>query len=164
VPQPASHTVNRGPTSGFLPGINLPKLSLPRRTGGELSTGSQDRDVSTRRPSRGPEKDRRRDAVRSGEVKRLRREVGDLKGLLDRQSTDIVKLRGRCKRRDDRIARLEHEIGKTRGPYRGVVGGDTQHARAMEQRLKETEELFSNEVRRTLPPGTDVLINDRAAL
>jgi septation ring formation regulator EzrA len=112
--------------------------------------GSQDRDALTSRPSGRPEKDRRGDTARSGEVKRLRREIGDLKGWLDRQNADMVKLRGqneklkeKCKRRDDRIARLEQQIEKMHGSYQGVVGGHTQHARAMERRLEETEQLLA---------------------
>jgi hypothetical protein len=99
------------------------KISAPpchRKTGGESPTGSQDRDARTCRSSGRPEKDRKGDTARSKEVKRLRREIGDLKGLLDRQGADIVKLRGKCRRKDDWIAGLEREIGRMCGPYRGV--------------------------------------------
>ena len=150
MPRPASHTMSRGPTFGFLPRINLSSISLPHKIRGESSTGSQDRDALTSRPSGRPEKDRRGDTARSEEVKRLRGEIGDLKGLLDRQNADMVKLRGqneklreKCKRRDDRIAGLEQQIGKMHGSYRGVVGGHAQHTRAMEQRLEETEQLLA---------------------
>jgi hypothetical protein len=76
--------------------------------------------------------------------------VKDLKLLLYRQAADAETLERRekmlkweCKRRVDEIAWLEHEIGKMRGSYQGVVTGHTQRIRGMEEQLKETEDLLA---------------------
>jgi type I site-specific restriction endonuclease len=97
---------------------------MPRKRKGGSSTVFQVQDAPTSRPSERPEKEteeRRGDATRSEEVKRLQREVEDLNRLLDGQATDVEKLkrqeeklRGRCRRRDDEIARLEHVIERLR--------------------------------------------------
>jgi type I site-specific restriction endonuclease len=97
---------------------------MPRKRKGGSSTVSQVQDAPTSGPSERPKKEteeRRGDATRSEEVKRLQREVEDLNRLLDGQAADVEKLkrqeeklRGRCRRGDDEIARLEHEIERLR--------------------------------------------------
>jgi hypothetical protein len=70
--------------------------------------------------------------------------VKDLKLLLYRRAAEVETLERRekmlrweCKRRDDEITWLEHEIGKMRDSYQGVVAGYTQRIRGMEERLKK---------------------------
>ena len=82
-------------------------------------------------------------------MRRLRKEVGDLRGLVDRQRAKVAVLRGEkeklirmCKRRDDQIVNLKHEIAEVHGSYQGVVEAQIQQTRAMQARLKQTEELL----------------------
>ena len=141
-------------TLSFPPKIGPPDpILMPRNTEGESPTVSQDRDAPTPRPSERPEKEteeRRGDVARIEEVKRLRREVRDLKRLLYRRAADVETLETRekmlkweCKSRDDEIAWLEHESEKMRGSYQGVVAGHARRIREMEERLKETEDLLA---------------------
>ena len=65
------------------------------------------------------EEERKGDTTRFGEVWRLRREIADLKGRVEKQKADISKLRekeeklkGRVKRREDRISILDHDLEK----------------------------------------------------
>jgi hypothetical protein len=141
-------------TLSFPPHIGPPSsILVPRNTESESSTVSQDWDAPTPRPPERPEKEmeeRRGDVIRIEEVKRLRKEVRDLKRLLYRQAADVETLESRekmlrweCKRRDDEIAWLEHESEKMRGSYQGVVAGHARRVREMEERLKETEDLLA---------------------
>ena len=52
------------------------------------------------------------------------------------------KLIGMCKRRDDQIVNLKHEIAGVHGSYQGVVEAQIQQIRAMQGQLKQTEELL----------------------
>ncbi|KAF9649038.1 hypothetical protein BDM02DRAFT_3268970 [Thelephora ganbajun] len=132
-------------------GLTAP-LPVPREKEVKSSTASQDRHALAHKLFGGPreEKEKREDAARSEEVRRLRREAGDLKGLADRQRTEIARLRGveeklmgKCKRRDDRIMKLEREIERIRDLYQKTVEEQAQRIGAMELRLKQTEELLA---------------------
>ena len=136
--------MSENPPSGFrLPGL------LPSQRKRERAS-SQDRWASPPRPSGRPEgetEERRGDAAKSEEVKHLRREIGDLKRLLDRERADMQKqkeqLVGRCKRRDDYIRELGHKIEAMRVSHRGDMEGKIKHIQTVEERLKQTEELLS---------------------
>ena len=112
----------------------------------ESSTASRDRDTSTPRE---PEKERGRDTATTEEPRRLRKEAEDLRELVDKQGVDIralseerEKLIDMCKRRDDQIINLKHEIAGVHGSYQEVVEAQTQQILAMQARLKQTEELL----------------------
>jgi hypothetical protein len=125
-------------------------LLTPRNFEDEWPALSRTWGAPTCRPSERSENktEERGDAVRSEEAERLRTEVEDLKRLVDKQAADAEKLkrqeeklRGRYKRREDRVAGLEHEIGNMRGSYQRVVEGHTKQIRVLEERLKESEDL-----------------------
>jgi len=90
--------------------------------------------------------ERRGDAARSEEVKKLRREIGGLKSLLDRERADTERLKegllGRCKRRDDQIRGLEHKIEAMRISHRADMEGKIKDIQEVEERLKQTEGLL----------------------
>jgi len=95
----------------------------------ELSTMPQDRRALTPRLPEGlGEEGETRGTTRSGEVERLRREVGVL----------IEE----CERRGGVIAELEHEIVKVRSSWQKDTEAQAQQARTMEKRLKQTEGLL----------------------
>ena len=82
-------------------------------------------------------------------MRRRRKEVGDLRGLVDRKRAKVAVLRGEreklvrmCKHRDDQIYNLKHEIAEVHGSYQGVMEGQIQQSRVMQARLKQTEELL----------------------
>ena len=128
-------------------------LSLKSRN--ESPTGSQDRLASPSGSSEGSghveeEGNGNAGTSRSGELRRLRREIGDLKGRVESQEAEVAKLRGgeeeltkQCEHKGHKIAELEHEIGKMRSLHREDVQKRTQHLRAAEERLKRTEELLA---------------------
>ena len=60
----------------------------------EPSTASRDRDTSTPRPPREPEKEKEGDTVVAEEMRRLRKEVWDLRGLADKYRAKVAALRG----------------------------------------------------------------------
>ena len=49
---------------------------------------------------------------------------------------------GKCKYREGRIAELEHEIAKLRVSQQEAVEAQARKTRAVQERLKETEELL----------------------
>ena len=117
----------------------------------ESSAVSQDRYTSTLGPPRGLEEreERRGDTARAEEVGRLQRDVGELKGLVEKQNADIVRLRGaekklteKYKRREDRVAELKHEIARLRASQQEAVEVQTRQTRGVQERLKKTEELL----------------------
>ena len=114
----------------------------------ESPTGSQDRLAS---PPGSSERtgERRPDAARS-EARRLQREIEGLNGQLEKQRADLARLRREeekltkdCERKGNRIATLEHEIGQMRHSYQEDAQRRTQQMRAVEERLKLTEELLA---------------------
>ena len=131
----------------------------------ESSTVSQDRLISIPRPSRELErKERKEDIVRAEEVGRLRRDVGDLRGQIGRQDADIVRLRGqrdelmgRCKRRDDQIGNLKQEIAKMRGSHQEAMEAQIRQTRAVQEQLKQAEEL--SEARSAELPGAHAFLS-----
>jgi hypothetical protein len=137
---------------------------MPRKRKGGASTVSQAQDSPTSRPSERPgneTEERRGDAVRSEEEERLRREVGDLKRLVDRQAAEVGKLkreeemlREKCKRRDEWIVGLEQEMWKVRDSYQGVVEEHLRRIRGLEEQLKETEEQLATRPTLPEPSGT----------
>ena len=146
--------MSQNPTPSPSPKTSPPvPLSMPPKTEGESPMVSQAQNTPISRASERPEKEteeRRGDGARSEEEKRLRRDLEDLKRSFDKQRVDMEKLRrqeeklrGKCKRREDRIAGLEHEIGNMRGSYQRVVEGHTQRIRVLEERLKEAEDLLA---------------------
>jgi len=71
-------------------------------------------------------------------------------GRAERQGVGVVGLRGgdeklarKVKRKEDRVVELEHEIGQMRGSYQEDVQRRAQHILAVEERLKQTEELLA---------------------
>lgn len=120
-------------------------LSLFGLDQNESTTESQDRLASP--PGRASAK---AEDGRSEEVRRLKREVENLKGRLEEQGADAARLRGEREKlmrdyehRGNRVARLEHEIGQMRHSYQEDVQRRTQHIQAVEERLKQTEELLA---------------------
>ena len=88
-------------------------------------------------------------AARS-EAGRLRREIEGLNGQLEKQRADLARLRREeekltkdCERKGNRIVGLEHEIGQMRHSYQEDAQRRTQQIRAVEERLKLTEELLA---------------------
>ena len=49
---------------------------------------------------------------------------------------------GECRRKDDRIAKLEQENAKLRGVSREAVEAQAQQARVMQEQLKQAEGLL----------------------
>ena len=89
-------------------------------------------------------------AIKIGETWRLRREIGDLKGQLEKQKVEIAKLRdaeeklrGKIERREDRISELDHELDKTRKSWQESDKVHARQAQGMQERLKRTEELLA---------------------
>jgi len=80
-----------------------------------------------------------------GGVGRLRREMKDLKGLVERQGVDMGRLRRNeqlmreCEHMANRIKELEYKVGS----YQEDAQRRNQHILAMEERLKRTEELLA---------------------
>jgi len=79
----------------------------------------------------------------------LRREVGDLKGLVDRQRAGMLKLRdsiekpiGECERREDWTVKLDHENTKLRVSLnlREAFEVQDRQARSMQERLEQTDD------------------------
>ena len=108
---------------------------------------SQYRHASILGPFREPEK--RRDTAVDEEAGRLQREVGELEGVVDKYKGEVLRLRGeearlmgKCRRRDDRIARLEYVNAEMRGSWQEAMEAQARQARAMQERLKQTEELL----------------------
>ena len=133
-----------------LPRFTLPDfLSLQRGSKVESSTASRDQRASTPRPSRELERERRDETVRDEEVRQLRIEVGDLRGLVERQGGKILRLRrerdeqtARCKRRDERIGYLKQEIAEMRGSHQEAMEAQIRQTRAVQEQLKQTQELL----------------------
>ena len=134
-----------------LPRFTLPDLlSLQRGSKVESSTASRDQRASTPRPSRELERrERRNETVRDEEAGRLRIEVGDLRGLVERQGAEILRLRreqdeqvARCKRRDEKIGNLKQEIAKMRGSHKEAMKGQIRQIGAVQEQLKQTEVLL----------------------
>ena len=152
-PRPTDHNMSENPPDHSRAETSLVETpSLPHKSEDELPTVHQDRHVSTPKPFTGPQKEEERGggAERSGEMKRLRREVRDLKALLDRVRTEAIRLKGEeeklmgeCKCRDNLITELEHRIERMYHFYQGVVGRKTRHIRAMEEHLEQTKELLA---------------------
>ena len=124
-------------------------LSPPRGSMVESSTASRDRDTSTPRPPREPERERGEDTVVAQETRQLRREVEHLRGLVDREGANIAalseereKLIRMCRRRDDQIVNLKHEIAGVHGSYQEVVEAQIRQIEAVQGQLKQTEELL----------------------
>ena len=148
----ASYTMSeRAPTS-IRPEKNpTGSFPLPRRNEGESSAVSQDRHASALKPTREPKKgEERGNATRFEEVTRLRREVEDLSVRIERQDAEMAKLRreedilkGKCKRREDRITRKGQEIERMRRAYQEEGQRRFQHVRAVEEELKQTKELLA---------------------
>ena len=123
--------------------------SPPRESKVESSAALQDASMpgTPKEPER--KEERRRETARAEEVERLRREVGELKGLTGKRNADIVRLRGageklmrKCKRRGDWIAELEHGIAKLHTSQQEAVEAQARQTRAVQERLKKTEELL----------------------
>ncbi|KAF9652068.1 hypothetical protein BDM02DRAFT_3126675 [Thelephora ganbajun] len=114
--------MNEDPKASSNPEIS-PTAPLPVLRGKEVESSmeSRDRHVPTHKPSGGPrEEEKRENAARSEEVRRLRREVE----------------RGGTRTGVELIERI-HDL------YQKIVGEQIQRTRAVEQRLKQTEELLA---------------------
>ncbi|KAF9783756.1 hypothetical protein BJ322DRAFT_1109605 [Thelephora terrestris] len=125
-------------------------LPLPLESAVELPARPRDGHTSTPRPTRRPREEGERGGDESEEVRRLRRDVGGLKGQLDRERVEVGRLRkveenlmAACKRREDRVTRLCQEIEKMRSLHQGILEEQARQARAVEERLKRTEELLA---------------------
>ena len=121
---------------------------MPHGSKTESSTVSQDRLASAPRPSRELERRERDDTARAEEVGRLRRDVEGLRGVVDRQGAEMEKLRrerdeqtARCKRRDEKIGNLKHDIAKMRGSHKEAMEAQIRQTRTAQEQLKQAEEL-----------------------
>jgi len=77
----------------------------------------------------------------------LRREVGVLQGLVDRQRADMLKLRdsiekpiGECECREDWTVKLDHENTKLRVSLQEAFEVQDRQARSMQERLEQTDD------------------------
>ena len=111
---------------------------------------SQDWDVSMiPGPSEEPEGgERGGDTAITEEMRRLRRDYGKYRGEIRRLKGEEEKLRrgqeklkGKCRRKDDRIAKLEHDIADMSGVWQEMEA-QARKARTMEEELKQTKELL----------------------
>ena len=123
---------------------------LPLESAVESPAKFQDRYTPTRRQTRGSREEEEKRGEEPEEVRRLRRDVGGLKGQLDRERAEVARLRkaeeklvATCKRREDRITKLYQEIDKMRSVHQGALEEQARQARALEERLKRTEELLA---------------------
>ena len=122
--------------------------SMPHGSKAESSTVSQDRLASAPRPSGELERREKDVAARAEEVGRLRRDVEGLRGMVDKQGAEIIRLRrerdeqtARCKRRDERAESLKHDIAKMRGSHKEAMEAQIRQTRAVQEQLKQAEEL-----------------------
>lgn len=123
------------------------------RRDAERSTRDERETERSRDERKRPERPReeRRDAERSEEmIRRLRKEVGDLKVLVNRERASVVRLRGegekligKCRHREDIIARLEQDIKEIHHSYQGALHEEVRRTQAVEERLKKSEELLA---------------------
>ena len=91
----------------------------------------------------------RRGTTRSGEAWRLQREVGDLRGLVEKQKAEISRLRrveeilkGKLERREEKISKLDYDLEKTRNGWQEADKVHARQAHGMQELLKRTEELL----------------------
>jgi len=131
----------------------IPNDSLPSQRESEVESSaiSQDLRASTPKPPIVPEKkeETRGDIVRTGEVERLRGEVEDLIRRVGKQDAEILwfkeeneYLTGKYQRRDGLIAKLKDDILKMRAASHEAAEVHAQQVRAIQERLKQKEELL----------------------
>ena len=82
------------------------------------------------------------------EVRRLRRDYGKyrgeirrLKGEEEKLRKEQEKLKGKCRHKDDRIAKLEHDIVDMSGAWQEMEA-QARKARMLEEELKQIKELL----------------------
>jgi len=89
------------------------------------------------------------------------RKIGDPKGPPAKQKADIQRLReelmGECRRKDDRIAKLEQENAKLRGFSQEAMEAQARQARVMQEQLKQTEGLL--QARTAQPSGAQAFLS-----
>ena len=153
--EPASHPPSRISSFSFFFMLKLISPFVPspwRKAEDEPSTVSQGRLASPSGPPETPgkETEQEEDTAGSEEVRQLQREIEDLKGRVERQGADIVRLRGEGEKlarerncREDMIVELKHELVRVHGFYQEEAQRRSQHIRATEERLKKTEELLA---------------------
>ena len=90
------------------------------------------------------------DTLRIGEGWWLRREIGDLKGLVERQKAEISRLRGakelmkgELERRGNMISKQDHVLQKLHSGWQEAQMVHARQAQGMQERLKRTEELLA---------------------
>ena len=90
------------------------------------------------------------DTTRLGEAWRFRREIGDLKGLVEKQKAEISRLRGleeimkgRVERRENTISKLDHDLQKMHNNWQEAKKIHARQVQGMQERLKRTEELLA---------------------
>ena len=131
--------------AAFRPELSLTDFPpLPHKSESESSTVSQERHAWTPKPSGGLKKQEGEVTARPNEVRRLRREAGNLKEWQEvemaRLTKEEEKLLAKCKRRDDQITKAERETAQMRRSFQEDAQKRTKDIQALEERLKKTNE------------------------
>ena len=90
------------------------------------------------------------DTTRTGEAWRLRREIGDLKELVEKQQAEISRLREaeeklkrKLERRENKISELDRDLEKARSSWQEAEKVRVQQTQGMQEQLKRIEELLT---------------------
>ena len=91
--------------------------------------------------------EREGDTTRSGEAWRLRREIEDLKGQVEKQKAEISRLREaedklkrKLERREKKISEMDHDLEKARNSWQEAEKVRVRQAQGMQEQLKRIEE------------------------
>jgi len=85
---------------------------------------------------------RRGDPLMAEDVAKLRRELDRYKREVSRLRDAEEYLRGKCERREKRLAELRHEYVEVHGSLEEALETQTRQTRATQERLKQTEQLL----------------------
>ena len=85
---------------------------------------------------------RRGDTAVTEEMARLRRDLDKYKKEVSRLRDEEEHLKGKCERRDSRIAKMKHDFVETRGAWEETLEAQIRQTRAAQERLKQTEQLL----------------------
>ena len=161
---PTSHTMSENPPPPVHPAV---APTYPHPPPGESKAvlppqpPPRDQRPLTANPPKDPEwkeegreemkEERGGDTTRSGEAWRLRREIGYLKGLVEKQQAEISRLReaeeimkGKLERRENKISKLDHDLQKMQSNWQEAEKVHARQTQGMQERLKRTEELLTS--------------------